>query len=197
MRMSVSGGFSQLNLRLARLVIHSGAKRRTRSFFCCVPSMKEIEMTSPDCHLLFLTRTAFVAPVVGIGAWCHAKHHLSWLSAMSSSLWIVFHSFLLTKMLLQTAPADQAKRRPPNGPDRVIGKPLHRLDLHHARHGLERAGALGRDLEAAGQAHLDFGRALLEDEDHAHFAVALGFEAPRDPVDRRIGAQEHAQALGE
>src|ERR1044072_5295411 len=75
MRMSVSGGSSQLNSRLARFVIQIGANLRTKAFCCSVPSRNEIEITEFSGHLLSLTKAALVAPVVGAGASNHAKHH--------------------------------------------------------------------------------------------------------------------------
>ena len=49
---------------------------------------------------------------------------------------------------------------------------LHRLDRHHARHRLDGAGDLRRDLEAAGQLHLDLG-ALRQHQHQRDLAVGL------------------------
>src|SRR5687768_5378698 len=49
---------------------------------------------------------------------------------------------------------------------------LRRLHLNHARHGLDGAGDLRRDLEAAGQLDLDLGT-VAEHQHHADLTVAL------------------------
>src|SRR4029077_9673280 len=81
------------------------------------------------------------------------------------------------------------------------GKELQRLDLDDARNGLDSAGDLRRDLETAGQLHLDF-RATLEQEDHADLAIAVRvgcarrrLEPFRHRLERGAIAQENAQAL--
>src|SRR5258708_40252116 len=89
---------------------------------------------------------------------------------------------------------------------------LQRLDLHHARHGLNGDCNLRRDLEAARKLHLDFG-AAVEQEHHTHLAVAIGrrayvslrrpggpalrywLQSLRNRVERRAIAQEYAQTL--
>src|SRR5436190_4788764 len=82
------------------------AKRRTKAFCASVPSRKEIEIVSPGCHLLFLTRAAFAAPVVGGAAANHAKHHLSALSIVSSlALFVnVPNGFALTSSRIPRRP---------------------------------------------------------------------------------------------
>ena len=50
---------------------------------------------------------------------------------------------------------------------------LNELDVEHARHRLDGAGDLRRDLEAPRQFHFDF-RAALEQEHDAYFTIAIG-----------------------
>src|SRR3954469_22296560 len=71
---------------------------------------------------------------------------------------------------------------------------LERLYFDHARNGLDGAGYLRRDLEAAGQLHLDLG-ALAKQQHHRDFAVTLAVEPLGDALDRGLVTQEHAQRL--
>src|SRR3954470_18744792 len=82
----------------------------------------------------------------------------------------------------------------------LIRKPVptfrdHALERFHAldaRHRLDRAGDLRRDIEAAGQLDLDLG-VLGQHQHHADLAVPLGIETLDDIVERRAIAQEDAQ----
>src|SRR6266496_4157056 len=82
--MSVFGGSSQLNFRLANPSIQPCANLRTKAFCSSVPSINEMEIVSPGCHLLPLTMAALAKPSVGGAAAYHEKHHFfSW--AITSS----------------------------------------------------------------------------------------------------------------
>ena len=70
-----------------------------------------------------------------------------------------------------------------------------RLDLLHARHRLDGARDLRRDLVAAGQLHLDVG-VLVEHQHQDDLGIALSrSSALGDALDRPVGAQQHAQAF--
>ena len=91
-----------------------------------------------------------------------------------------------------------------------IGRPfLYGLGAlgEQGRIGVDGAGDLGGDLEAAGEFDLDFG-ALAQHQHHGDFAIGFirrgsggtgrrAVEALGDAFERRLAAQEHAQALGE
>src|SRR5258708_5133484 len=71
---------------------------------------------------------------------------------------------------------------------------LNQLDIQHARHRLDGAGDLRRDLEASRQSDLDLG-AATELKHHADFAVTLGVEALGDRLDRHLVAKKYTQAF--
>src|SRR5215470_16927245 len=58
------------------------------------------------------------------------------------------------------------------------GRALQRLDLHHARHGLDGTCDLRRDFEAARQFHFDF-RAALKQEHDTYLTIAIGVRRSR------------------
>src|SRR5262249_2067998 len=77
----------------------------------------------------------------------------------------------------------------------VRGSPaLHCLDFDDARHRLDGAGDLRRDLVAAGKPDLDLG-AGIEQQDDVDLAVALAVETLGHGVERKSVPQEDAQAL--
>jgi hypothetical protein len=90
MGMSVFGGSSHAKRKFARCMVHSGANFRTSAFCSSVPSMKDIEIVSPDCHFDPLTRAALACELVGAGALNQAKHHLSRFSAS----WVIAYPLL-------------------------------------------------------------------------------------------------------
>src|SRR5216684_6675132 len=81
-----------------------------------------------------------------------------------------------------------------NASARRTARALDELDVEHARHRLDGAGDLRRDLEASRQSDLDLG-AAAELQHHADFAVTLAVEPLGDGLDRRLIAQEYAQTF--
>ena len=103
------------------------------------------------------------------------------------------------------APDIDVKRMTPRGVAKSLLSASQRLDRDDAGNGLDGAGDLGRDLEAAGQFHFDL-VAVRQHQNHRDFAVAVigrgaggagrdRLEALGHAFDRQFAAQKDAKAF--